>query len=144
MRWVASGAGWTSRSGQRTAPSSCSPGPRATCWCAGVAAAMEGMGCPRGPCARGAASGAHAAGPTRAGALDARATATLVVVQDVNPETAFIPPAAGGIRIPRQPGKLHADMHAYLARCGVAGVKVDVQVGAAFVQRGWAGDDLPF
>uniref|UniRef100_A0A1D2AEY2 galactinol--sucrose galactosyltransferase n=1 Tax=Auxenochlorella protothecoides TaxID=3075 RepID=A0A1D2AEY2_AUXPR len=45
----------------------------------------------------------------------------------LNPETAWIPPSVAGVRIPRDPTALHTDMHAYLAGCGVDGVKVDVQ-----------------
>lgn len=54
--------------------------------------------------------------------------------QALNPETAWIPPSVAGVRIPRDPTALHTDMHAYLAGCGVDGVKVDVQVGRGVLQ----------
>lgn len=48
-------------------------------------------------------------------------------VQEVDPSVAWVQPVLAGVSLPLDPTQLHSDMHAYLASCGVDGVKVDVQ-----------------
>ncbi|PSC71477.1 raffinose synthase [Micractinium conductrix] len=45
----------------------------------------------------------------------------------VDPAVAWVQPVLSGVALPADPSALHRDMHAYLAGCGVDGVKVDVQ-----------------
>ncbi|KAL4442956.1 hypothetical protein ABPG77_008447 [Micractinium sp. CCAP 211/92] len=45
----------------------------------------------------------------------------------VDPAVAWVQPVLSGVGLPADPRQLHEDMHAYLAGCGVDGVKVDVQ-----------------
>ena len=45
----------------------------------------------------------------------------------VDPAVAWVQPVLSGVCLPLDPTALHRDMHAYLAACGVDGVKVDVQ-----------------
>ncbi|KAI3436643.1 hypothetical protein D9Q98_006059 [Chlorella vulgaris] len=44
-----------------------------------------------------------------------------------DPSVAWTQPTVSGVGLPSDPTALHEDMHAYLAGCGVDGVKVDVQ-----------------
>ena len=46
---------------------------------------------------------------------------------EADPAVAWVQPVLGGVCLPLDPTALHRDMHAYLAGCGVDGVKVDVQ-----------------
>ena len=72
-----------------------------------------------------------------------------ILAQD--PAVAWVQPVVAGVNIPLDPTALHDDMHAYLASCGVDGVKVDVQgtiglagsVGGALGGGTCAGGDLP-
>ncbi|KAL4457908.1 hypothetical protein ABPG75_012773 [Micractinium tetrahymenae] len=46
---------------------------------------------------------------------------------EVDPSMQWVHPAVNGVSIAKDPRLLHSDLHAYLAECGMDGVKVDVQ-----------------